>query len=130
VAILGAVVALSFVERRYAAPVAFGAIEEASIAVQNAGLCITADNPSGNITKGFLVSREPLHWLEIVPMSNGTYFAAEWKGKAWLARRWADWRIPDSIPEGAGVRVWGDIVAYGDPDFLDVLERALKDRRP
>ena len=62
-------------------------IDEASAKVQAAGFSCTADNSNCNITKGFLVSREPYDWLEIVPMCKGTYFASEWRGKAWLARR-------------------------------------------
>jgi hypothetical protein len=30
------------------------------------------------------------------------------------------------VSEGAGVRVWGNVIAFGDADFLDEMERALK----
>jgi hypothetical protein len=62
VVLLGIAVGLFFLERRFGEhPITFATIEEASARVQAAGLHVTADNPSGNITKGFLVSREPYH---------------------------------------------------------------------
>jgi hypothetical protein len=59
--LFGLVLALATIQRQFSPPVAFGTVEDGAAKIQAAGFCITADNPSGNITKGFLVSREPYH---------------------------------------------------------------------
>ena len=127
--VLGVAVAISIFEHRLAVDdpvIAFASTHEAFASVKAAGFCCTADNPGGRIDNGFLVSRMEFQWQAIFLMHKGIFSASEWKGKVWFARRTASARLQDAVPDGAGVRVWGNVIAFGDADFLDELERALK----
>src|ERR1019366_9103887 len=92
VAAVGIALAVSIFLHRFIEPppIFFPATRSASVLIQAAGFHSTADNPHGMIDNGFLVSPDAITWQDVNTIRKGVFVAADWKGKAWIAKRAAN----------------------------------------
>jgi hypothetical protein len=89
------------------------------------GLHCRSDRKDGKVGGGLAVSTRPLKWEEVVPLTKGRQVL----GPAWSQIVWAVNRTPGlasmpAPPWDGECRIWGDVVATGDPALLDLIERS------
>jgi hypothetical protein len=110
----------------YAKPhgVSFQTLPEAKAKLDAAGFPCIADSSDGKLGTGFVVSREVTSWLEAGALCKAGPLGPEWKGKVWVGFNPHYYNL-ETIPDGAGVRIWGEIIAFGDADFLSQIDDAL-----
>ncbi len=98
-------------------------LHEAANRIKQLNYGCYSDVRSGLIGNGFMVSKEPATWNDANALCKTGRMDASWTNKIWIAplRTVGDCAIPDD----AGTRVWGRVFAFGDPAFLDEIERRL-----
>jgi hypothetical protein len=99
-------------------------LPEARTRLQAAGFHCISDEPGAGNMAGFLVSRKPATREEAARLCKGGRMTAAWAGKAWVTVTAPHWALAD-VPEGAGVRAWGNMVAFGDEEVLRQLDELL-----
>jgi hypothetical protein len=104
--------------------VAFKEVDEAWTSVRSAGFECASDRANADAANGFLVSRSPVTFEEICHFCKAGPMGPDWKGKVWVTMR----EGLQGTPEGAGVRIWGRLIAFGDNELLDEIEHSLKQR--
>ncbi len=104
--------------------VAFDRLQEAQAALAARGFYCTSDTANGQVGCGFLISRTAMKWNEVGMLCKTGPMGPEWDGKVWVTLNPDFWRL-EVLPEQAGVRVWGAVVAYGDEEFLKEIDEAL-----
>lgn len=90
-----------------------------------AGFHCISDSASGELGSGFLLSRENVSWLEAGTLCKVGQMGPKWKGKVWVTFNSERWQLR-TMPENAGARVWGSVIAFGDEELLDEIDSALK----
>jgi hypothetical protein len=104
--------------------ITFARIQDAKARLAKSGFYCTTDCANGQISCGFMLSRKASSWSEVCTMRKSGAMGPEWQGKVWVTLNPQAWQI-ESIPDQAGVRVWGAVVAFGDDEFLREIEAAL-----
>ncbi len=104
--------------------VSFHDVRDAKARIASAGFRCTSDRSDGDLVTGFLVSRQPITWYEVGTLCKGRPMGPHWEGKVWVTQKAKDILLM-SLPEQVGVRVWGDVLAYGDEEFLSEIENSL-----
>jgi hypothetical protein len=75
-----------------------------------------------------MVSREVITSLEARCLYKAGGIGQNWQGKVWLTHiSTRDWDL-SSASDDEDARTWGNIRAFGDNDFLNEIEGALKSR--
>lgn len=123
----GATIALATAGLSYVAKqneIAFTHLSEAKDRLVDTGFYCISDRSDGSLGCGFLISREAMSWSEAGLLRKIGPMGPEWKGKVWVTLHQEHWRVV-SLPDHAGVRVWGSVVAYGDEEVLSELEEFL-----
>jgi len=105
-------------------PVVFPTLEQAYVSIKQEGFLCVSDRVDGEIGAGFLVSREELTWAEVNSLVKAGPMGENWKGKVWVS--YDSGRSLVIIPENAHARVWGNVLAFGDKDFLTEIDSALQ----
>lgn len=113
---------LAYVARQH--EITFLHLRDAKVSLLSAGFHCTSDRADGLLSTGFLISRQSISWSDAGSLRKVGPMGAEWKGKVWVTFTRNDWRL-ESLPEQAGMRVWGTVVAYGDEDLLSELDESL-----
>ena len=104
--------------------VTFERLQEARIRLADLGFHCSSDAANGHTGCGFLISRTALSWSEVGMLRKTGPMGPEWQGKVWVTLNPQHWRL-ESLPEHAGVRIWGSVIAFGDCDFLKEIDDAL-----
>jgi len=108
--------------------VSYNELAEAHNDIKGAGFLCTADRADGKTANAFLVSRTPITWDEANKIWKSGNTKDDWTGKVWVARNSAKFALETS-PNDQPPRVWGRVLAFGDPQFLDEIEGQLKRTR-
>jgi hypothetical protein len=110
----------------YARPqvVAFSRIGDVHTQLVEAGYYCTSDSSSGMVTDGVMISRQPSTREEAASLCKVGPMGPRWQGKVWITVTKPTWSI-ETIPDEAGVRTWGSIIAFGDPELLRDLDAVL-----
>ena len=103
---------------------AFTQLPDAKARLLAAGFLCTTDSIHGKSGTGFLVSREPVSWGEAGSLCKAGEMGPRWKGKVWVTQSPRNYYLL-TIPDDAGTRVWGDVLAFGDANLLSEIEDAL-----
>ena len=88
------------------------------------GFHVTSDCANGQLSCGFMLSRQASSWLDVCTLRKSGTMGPEWQGKVWVTLNPNAWQL-ESVPERAGVRVWGSVVAFGDDELLREIEAGL-----
>lgn len=105
--------------------VSFDSLEQAKTRLEAAGFHCTSDCADCGLSTGFLVTSESSTWYEASALCKIGKMGPEWKGKVWVSVNPDSWRL-ECVPEGAGVRGWGEVVAFGDDEFLVQIDAVLE----
>src|SRR5438552_1818261 len=123
------VAALSLVGTAFVYPhhdVTFAHLRDAKARLTAAGFYCTADNAPGHISNGFTISREAITWTEAGLLCKAGPMGPHWKGKVWVTINTAGWGL-ETMPDDAGTRVWGAVVAFGDEELLGEIDELLSE---
>ncbi|HZZ78598.1 MAG TPA: hypothetical protein VFE62_08770 [Gemmataceae bacterium] len=101
----------------------FQNLTEAKTFLTSAGFACYSDHVDGDIGTGFLISREPVTTGEVSLLCKVGPMGSKWRGKAWVTFISKDWRLA-SLPDGAAVREWGGVFAFGDEEVLREVDAA------
>ncbi|MBI3821789.1 MAG: hypothetical protein HY289_03810 [Planctomycetes bacterium] len=93
--------------------------------LESLGLHCTHDCSEGR--GGFMLSKEPATTSDAALLCKVGKMNSSWTGRAWVTLNPAAMRV-ESIPEGAGVRVWGGVLVYGDDALLREIDQILAAR--
>jgi len=104
--------------------VAFSRLHDAKARLARLGLHCTTDCADGKLSCGFMLSRSSSTWMDVCQLRKSGEMGPEWQGRVWVTLNPKAWQL-ESIPEHAGVRVWGAVVAFGDDELLREIESAL-----
>jgi hypothetical protein len=104
--------------------VTFHHLKDAHARFSAAGFFCTSDRSNGRVGSGFLISRERVSWNEAGTLKKTGNMGPEWKGKVWVTFSPSYWQL-ETIPNHAGTRSWGDVVAFGDQELLSELDSVL-----
>jgi hypothetical protein len=102
----------------------FERIQDAQSKLASLGLHVTTDGAGGQLSCGFLLSRNAATWTDVCMLRKNGAMGPEWRGRVWVTLSPSVWQL-ESVPERAGVRVWGSVVAFGDDELLREIEAAL-----
>lgn len=107
----------------------FASLEDAETRIRDAGFVCSMDGQLPTVeANGFLVSRETVPRKEICEMPKvGPYDLAKWKGRIWIARigNATSMGLDEKSP-GYAFRVWGNVAAFGDREFLSEVESSVR----
>jgi hypothetical protein len=108
----------------------FDSIEHARDAILGLKLSCQTDAEDSSLANGFMVRRDESTPVLPSELCKSGPMGARWKGTVWVAAlpRQAIWPTP-TMPDDAVARVWGDVIVFGDGEFLDELEKRLRDQR-
>jgi hypothetical protein len=121
-AVMLATAGLAYVAKHH--EITFLHLRDAKTRLLGAGFICTSDRADGTLATGFLISRQSSSWSEAGTLCKVGPMGPEWKGKVWVTFNSNDWRLA-SLPEHAGMRVWGTVIAYGDEEFLSEIDGSL-----
>jgi hypothetical protein len=99
-------------------------LPEARSRLEAAGFHCVSDEPAAGNMAGFQVSRTPSSRDEVVLLRKSGPMTAAWKGKAWITVTAPHWNLA-AVPEGAAVRIWGHVIAFGDENLVGELDQVL-----
>jgi hypothetical protein len=99
-------------------------LPEARSRLEAAGFHCVSDEPAAGNMAGFQVSRTPSAREEVARLRKSGPMTAAWKGKAWVTVSAPHWNLA-LVPEGATVRAWGHVVAFGDEQVMRELDEVL-----
>ena len=102
----------------------FTRLNQAYNRLATAGFHCTADSATGKLGSGFLLSRASATWSDAASLCKIGPMGPEWKGKVWVTFDSSMWQLR-TIPENAGVRQWGAVIAFGDEDLLNEVDSML-----
>jgi hypothetical protein len=114
--------AIAFFTRHH--DLTFDRLHEARSKLATMGLHVTSDCANGQFSCGFMISRSSATWSDVCCLRKSGTMGPEWRGRVWVTLSPNDWRI-ESIPDRAGVRVWGSVIAFGDDELLREIEASL-----
>jgi hypothetical protein len=120
--LLGAVVSFPFCTQQPG--VTFHHLQQAKARLAAAGFICTVDSAGGKLGSGFLISREAMSWCEVGSLCKTGAMGPQWTGKAWVTTNPANFNL-ETLPDRAATRAWGDVVAFGDDQFLAEIDAAL-----
>jgi hypothetical protein len=109
------------------ASVSFRDLDDARTVLESHGFYCIADADDQVSNTGFMVSHESATVDEARGLCKVGKMGAAWKGRVWVTLNPAHFRL-ETVPDLAGVRMWGDIVAFGDEDLLREIDAALPRR--
>ena len=101
--------------------VTFRRLADVKTALAAAGYHCISDSAGGDISCGFLISRDAITWNEAGTLCKSGPMGRQWQGKVWVTINPDCWRL-QSIPDQAGTRVWGAVVAFGDDELLREID--------
>lgn len=113
---------VTVVSRQY--EIVFEHVQEAQERLARAGFHCRSDRADGSIGSGFLISKEALSWIDVGSLRKVGPMGPDWKGKVWITINRPEWR-QESLPDNAGLRCWGSVIAYGDEALLQEVDAAL-----
>jgi hypothetical protein len=96
-------------------------LAEARSRLADAGYYCTTDRLDGTLATGFLLSREPAQWNEAGALRKIGAMGSQWHGKAWVTFSSPLWQL-QTLPENAGLRVWGKVIVFGDENLLREID--------
>jgi len=105
--------------------ITFDNLKQAQSRIAAAGYHCRSDRADGMLEFGFLVTHESVDWPVVAELMKVEPFGPEWHGKVWIAILGDQFEL-SSIPNVPGTRIWGKTVAFGDPEFLDEIEKAIR----
>lgn len=117
--------AVLFLPYTFKSNLSFGNLDEAGTRIRALGYHCLSDRRDGVVENGFAVSRTELVWGDVNNLIKVGAMGPEWRGIIWIAL--IDDGLTDlyTIPDWAGTRVWGNVVAMGDADLLLEVEANL-----
>lgn len=92
--------------------------------LEAAGYCCTSDREDGQVGFGFMITRDGADWRDVGSTFKIGSTSSDWQGKVWVTKIGSRFQLR-STPDGGAARVWGNVLAVGDPAFLDEIERNL-----
>jgi len=115
-------VAVGFYDRE--SRVAFVNLADAKARLEGTGLYCIPDSAGGKLATGFLLSREPMTWSQVGSLCKIGPMGPAWQGKVWVTFSAPVWQL-QTLPEKAGLRVWGNVLAFGDEKLLREIDGRL-----
>jgi hypothetical protein len=106
-------------------PIVFSDLQPAKTDLVAAGFFCTSDREDGKVGFGFMITRDHTDWRDIATMQKIGAMESDWQGKVWVTKIGSRFEL-QSTPERGASRVWGNVLAFGDPAFLDEIERNLR----
>jgi hypothetical protein len=103
--------------------ITFSGLRDAHTRMASAGFRCVTDRADGIVCTGFLISRQEVTWSDVGSL-NKSVMSPAWQGKVWVTVTNENWQIA-MPPEEMGMRMWGNIVAYGDEALLREIDAAL-----
>lgn len=110
--------------RNYDDVIRFDQLPQAQARLANLGFFCTTDCADGQLSCGFLLSRNSSSWSDVCQLRKTGSMGPEWRGKVWVTLNPSCWELK-SVPDQAGIRVWGAVIAFGDDELLREIEAAL-----
>jgi hypothetical protein len=108
-------------------PLVFANLSTAKTNIAASGYHCTSDRQDGKFEFGFMVTRVPTTWHDVGGVLKIGSLPSEWQGKVWIAQINDKFQLLSTpAPEAADVRIWGNLIAFGDRAFLDELESTLR----
>jgi len=105
----------------------FTDIHHAKASIEEAGFACVGDRRDGTVGNGFIVSREPIDWFEANELWKAGPMGPAWKDKLWVAKA-SRKLILETTPGDKPPHMWGNVLAFGDQEFLVEVEQALLKR--
>ena len=102
----------------------FADLRHARQSIEDAGYHCVGDVANGQTLSGFVVSRTPIPWEVANDMRKAGPMGKEWTGRAWITRE-ARLVPTTTTPGDSAPRVWGNVLAFGDQELLDEIEKRL-----
>ena len=101
-------------------PISFTRLQEAKTHLEAAGYHCTTDaiNSTGG---GFMVTREAVSHEEVYNLPKVGKMGPAWKERLWVTASPQRFSL-EMILDDAASRLWGEIVVFGDGEFLDEVE--------
>jgi len=109
-------------------PISYLDLKHAQSDLVAIGYCCTSDRADGRLAFGFMVTREPTDWLTVGSSVKTGPLGPDWHGKVWVATIGNRFQL-ETTPDTNDIRVWGNLVAFGDKALLDEIEGAIKSIR-
>jgi hypothetical protein len=108
-------------------PIAFARLSAARTNIVESGYHCTSDRKDGKLEFGFMVTRVPTTWQDVGSVLKIGSLPSEWQGKVWVVQLNDKFQLLSTpAPDAADVRIWGNLIAFGDRAFLDELESTLR----
>jgi hypothetical protein len=120
--VLFALIGVTWVAGRH--PVEFANLNEAKAYLAEAGFATYMDHADEGMGTGFLISKEPATMSQVRMLCKIGPMGPQWKGKVWVTFNCHDWKLA-SLPDGAAVRIWGGVIAFGDEELLREIDAAF-----
>ena len=104
-------------------PVKLNSLQEAKSKLEAGGFFCVCDNPSGLTNGGFMVSKKPMDYKDVVSLAGDRARGKLPDGVAWLEI--IKHSSHDIVPH-SNSRMLGRVSVQGDSRFIDVIESALR----
>jgi hypothetical protein len=102
----------------------FDHLDDVKSRVHAVGYYCAADVADERVCSGFLISREPVSVDDAGSLCKAGRMGPEWRGRVWVTISPSCWQL-QTVPDGAEVRRWGAIIAFGDGELLSEIDRTL-----
>ena len=108
-----------------ARPIVYSDLLPAKNGLVAAGYHCTSYREDGKVGFGFMITRDHADWRDVGVMQKIGAMDSDWQGKVWVTKIGTRCQL-QATPEGGASRVWGKVLVFGDPAFLDEIERNLR----
>jgi hypothetical protein len=102
----------------------FDNLVQARASLEGAGFFCIGDREGDQCVHGFTVAKKPITWSEANEICRIGPMGPEWKGRVWITTQSTVMPMT-TTPNDAPPRIWGRVLAFGDPEFLDEIEGRL-----
>jgi hypothetical protein len=118
----GVMLALVLVASYWPRPLEFANLEDAAAQARAAGFFVTSDRADGNFQGGFLLSTDPVSFADASVLSKTGKMGPQWQNRLWVTSLPCSWA---TTPDEAVVKLWGNLVVFGDLELLRRVEAKL-----
>ena len=103
---------------------AFRNVAELQAWAEGHGLYCRTDREDGRMGGGLALATRPLGWVEVMMLPKGEpTLRPIWRGVVWAMNRSTGLDGMPAPPWEGECRVWGGVIATGDPALLDRIEK-------
>ena len=99
----------------------FQDLDEAATKAEASGFFVASDRADGVIQNGFVVSPHPITYVDANHLLKTGKMGPAWKDKVWVTTTSGNFSL-ESISEDVAVHSWGNVIGFGDPQLLKVVQ--------